>query len=285
MVPAIAGEPRIRQLRSLHSFADERDGWTLNDCPDVRPGMPVPTWCVTSVRRRSLHGEALLISYDNVAAISKAGCTFLAPASKTYVKAAELAACDLGQATEVGYAAQRDAHKDPGQLGRRHVLEDVQPFQIRNSRRKSDPPIRLRRVFVHSTARAHAAATSRAKKLARAEDDLNRLLSGLGGRFYPDEQKVTARLQQIARDRKAGPYLRYTAGTAPAGGGPGVTSASQASGQTASIPDATGPGPADTCHGTGSGGPGKPALMGVSGSLGPGGMPGAGDSSPVAAGG
>ena len=140
------------------------------------------------------------------------------------------------------------------------MLQDVQPFQIRNSRRKSDPPIRLRRVFVHSTARAHAAATSRAKKLARAEDDLNRLLSGLGGRFYPDEQKVTARLQQIARDRKAGPYLRYTVGTAPACGGPGVTSTSQASGQTASIPDATGPGPADTCHGTGSGGPGKPAL-------------------------
>ena len=105
------------------------------------------------------------------------------------MKAAELAACDLGQATEVGYAAQRDAHKDPGQLGRWHVLQDVQPFQIRNSRRKSDPPIRLRRVFVHSTARAHAAATSRAKKLARAEDDLNRLLSGLGGRFYPTSRR------------------------------------------------------------------------------------------------
>ena len=215
---------------------------------------------IAGAKKFLLIGDSKLISYDNVAAISKAGCTFLAPASKTYVKAAELAACDLGQATEVGYAAQRDAHKDPGQLGRWHVLQDAQPFQIRNSRRKSEPPIRLRRVFVHSTARAHAAATSRAKKLARAEDDLNRLLSGLGGRFYPDEQKVTARLQQIARDRKAGPYLRYAVGTAPAGGGPEVTSTSQASGQTASIPGATGPGPADTCHGTGSGGPGKPAL-------------------------
>ena len=154
-----------------------------------------------------LIGDSKLISYDNVAAIRKARCTFLAPASKLYVKAAELGARDLGQATEVGYVAGRDQHKKntPGQLGRWHVLEDGQPFQIRNSKRKSDPPIRLRRIFVHSTARAHAAATSRAKKLARAEDDLDRLLSGLGGRFYPDEQKVTARLQQIARDRKAGP--------------------------------------------------------------------------------
>ena len=82
------------------------------------------------------------------------------------VKAAELAACDLGPATEVGHVAGRDQHKkngNPGQLGRWHVLEDGQPFQIRNPKRKSDPPIPLRRVFVHSSARASAAATSRAK--------------------------------------------------------------------------------------------------------------------------
>ena len=192
---------------------------------------------IAGAKKFLLVGDSKLISYHNVAAISKARCTFLAPASKTYVKAAELGACDLGKATEVACTAQRDARKDPGQLGRWHVLEDDQPFWIRNSRRKSDPPIRLRRVFVHSTARAAAAATSRAKKLARAEDDLGRLVSGLGGRFYPSEQKVTARLQQIARDRNVGPCLRYTLGT----------------GQ-------TGPGPADTRQGSGSGGPGKPAL-------------------------
>ena len=216
---------------------------------------------IAGAKKFLLIGDSKLISYDNAAAISKAGCTFLAPASKTYVKAAELAACDLGKATEVAYVAGRDQHKkDTGRLGRWYVLEDSQPFQIRNSKRKSDPPIPLRRIFVHSTARAHAAATSRNKKLARAEDDLGRLVRGLGGRFYPDEQKVTARLQQIARDRKAGPYLRYTLSTAPAGGGPEDASTSQANSQAASIPDATGPGPADTCHGTGSGGPGKPAL-------------------------
>ncbi len=192
---------------------------------------------IAGAKKFLLVGDSKLISYHNVAAISKARCTFLAPASKTYVKAAELGACDLGKATEVACTAQRDARKDPGQPGRWHVLEDDQPFWIRNSRRKSDPPIRLRRVFVHSTARAAAAATSRAKKLARAEDDLGRLVSGLGGRFYPSEQKVTARLQQIARDRNVGPCLRYTLGT----------------GQ-------TGPGPADTRQGSGSGGPGKPAL-------------------------
>ena len=171
---------------------------------------------------------------------------------------AELAACDLGKATEVGYVAGRDQHKkNTAQLGRWYVLEDDQPFEIRNSKRKSDPPIRLRRIFVHSTARAAAAATSRAKKLARAEDDLGRLVSGLGGRFYPSEQKVSDRIKQISLARKVGPYLRYSLGTAPAAAasGPEGTSTSQAAGT-----GQTGPGPADTRQGSGSGGPGKPIL-------------------------
>jgi transposase len=217
-----------------------------------------------------LAGDSKLISYDNVAAISKARCTFLAPASKLYVKAAELAACDLGKATEVAYVAGRDQHKkntSPEKLGRWYVLQDDQPFWIRNSKRKSDPPIRLRRIFVHSTARAAAALTSRTRKLARAKDDLGRLISGLGGRFYPSQEKATERIKQIARDRKVGPYLRYTVGTAPAtaADGPEGTSTGQVSDQAAGAQatgagQASGPGPADTWQGTGSGGPGKPAL-------------------------
>jgi len=112
---------------------------------------------------------------------------------------------------------------------------------------------------VHSTARAGAAVTSRAKKLTRAKDDLDRLLPGLGGRFYPSQEKVTGRLQQIARDRKVGPYLRYTLGTAPADGREG-TSTGQGSDHATGTPEAAGPGPADTWHGSGSGRPGKPAL-------------------------
>jgi len=126
---------------------------------------------IAGTRTFLLIGDSKLISYHNVAAITGQGCTFLAPASKTYVKAAELAACDLAQASEAGYAAQRDARKDPGQRGRWHVLEDPRPFQIRNPKRKTGPPIMLRRIFVHSSARASAAAASRAKKLARAAAD------------------------------------------------------------------------------------------------------------------
>jgi len=200
---------------------------------------------IAGTRAFLLIGDSKLVSYDNVAAVAGKGCTFLAPASKTYVKAAELAACDLAQATQVSYTAQRDAHKDPGQRGRWHVLEDSRPFQIRNPKRKSDPPITLRRIFVHSSARATAAAASRAKKLARARDDLDRLARGLGGRFYPDEKAVTERLRQITVARKVGPYLRYTVSTTPAAGAAG---------------QAGGAGAAGRREDTGSSGPGKPAL-------------------------
>jgi transposase len=217
---------------------------------------------IAGAKKFLLIGDSRLISYDNVAAIKDKECTFLAPASKIYVSAAELAACDLATAIQVDYVAGRDEHKktsSPGQLGRWYVLEDDQPFWIRNSKRKSDPPIPLRRIFVHSTARAGAALTSRTRKLTRAREDLGRLVPGPGGRFYPDEQKVTDRIKQISRDRKTGPYLRYTIGTAPAGG-PDSASTGQVSGQAAGTPEATGPGPADSWQGTGSGGPGKPAL-------------------------
>jgi transposase len=203
---------------------------------------------IAGAKKFLLVGDSKLISYDNVAAIGAAGCTFLAPASKAYVTAAELAACDLARATEVGYVAGRDQHKkntSPGQLGRWHVLDDDQPFPIRSSKRKSDPPIRLRRIFVHSSARAGAAVTSRTRKLTRASEDLGRLISGLGGRFYPDEQKVTDRIKQISLARKVGPYLRYTTGTGQASAPAAGTEA---------------PGPADTWQGTGSCGPGKPTL-------------------------
>jgi hypothetical protein len=81
--------------------------------------------------------------------------------------------------------------------------------------RKKDPVLTLRRVFVHSSARAQAAATARAKKLDRARDDRDRLTRGLGSRHYPDPDAVTARIKVIARDRRVGAYLRTAVTTRP----------------------------------------------------------------------
>jgi hypothetical protein len=87
-------------------------------------------------------------------------------------------------------------------------------------KRKRDPVFTLRRVFVHSTARAHAAATARAKKLDRATGDLDRLVGGLGSRHYPDENAVTTRITAIASARRVTACLRTRTGTDPATGKP-----------------------------------------------------------------
>jgi transposase len=164
-----------------------------------------------------LIGDSKLVSYNNVSAMIDAGVEFIAPASKAYTPAATLAVLDPDSATEVDYVAQRDAGKPAGQRGRWRVTEDTTTL---TGKRKRDPTLTLRRVFVHSTARAHAAATARAKKLDRATDDLQRLQRGLGSRHYPDEKAVTARITAIASARRVTAYLRAETGTDPATGKP-----------------------------------------------------------------
>lgn len=163
-------------------------------------------------RRFLLVGDSKLVSYANLSDMVTAGVAFIAPASKTYVRAGELAALDRGAATEVDYTAGRDTAVPAAGRGSWAVREDAMAI---TGKRKCDPVLELRRVFVHSSARAAAAATARAKKLDRARDDLNRLGRGLGGRHYPDQTAVTTRITAIARDRRVGGYLRTEVGTDP----------------------------------------------------------------------
>ena len=167
--------------------------------------------------RMLIVGDSKLISYANLATMIGAKVAFIAPASKTYVPLEVLAAQDLSQASQVDYVAARDAGKPADQRGRWHVREDTMTLA---GPRKKDPILTLRRVFVHSSARAAAAVTARTKKLERAGDDLARLTRGLGSRHYPDTDAVTARIKVIARDRRVGAYLRTTVSTDPDTGKP-----------------------------------------------------------------
>jgi transposase len=160
-----------------------------------------------------LVGDSKLVSYTNVSAMITSGVGFIAPASKTYTPAATLAALDLDSAIEVDYVAQRDADTPAAARGRWRVTEDTTTL---TGKRKRDPVRTLRRVFVHSTARAAAAATARARKLDRARDDLDRLVRGLGSRHYPHEKAVTARITAITSARRVTAYLRTETGIDPA---------------------------------------------------------------------
>jgi hypothetical protein len=142
---------------------------------------------------------------------------FIAPASKTYVPAEVLAGLDVQAAAPVDYLAERDAGKPPEQRGSYRVVEDTMTIA---GKRKADPVLHLRRVFVWSSARAGAAATARTRKLDRARGDLERLTRGLGSRHYPDAETVTARVAAIAKARRATALLRAEVGTDQATGKP-----------------------------------------------------------------
>ena len=160
-------------------------------------------------RRLLLVGDSKLVSYANLCDIMAAGVDFIAPASKTYVPAEVLAGLQVQAATPVDYVAERDAGKDPARRGSYRVVEDTMTI---SGRRTTDPVLRVRRVFVWSSARAGAAATARARKLDRARDDLERLTRGLGSRHYPDAQAVAARLATIARSRRVTALLHAEVG-------------------------------------------------------------------------
>lgn len=172
---------------------------------------------IAGPRQFLLVGDSKLVSYGNLRDMIAAGVEFVAPASKTYVPARVLAELDLEAATEVDYVAERDRGKPAEQRGRWRVVEDTTTIA---GPRKKDPVVALRRVFVHSSARAHAAATARAKKLDRTAGDLERLERGLGSRHYPTEQAVAERISAINRARRVTAYLRTEVGTDPVTGKP-----------------------------------------------------------------
>ena len=68
--------------------------------------------------------------------------------------------------------------------------------------RKSDPPVHLRRILVYSSANAAGAAKASALKLAKATEDLDRLVRTAGTRFHPTADAVAARVQAIAARRR-----------------------------------------------------------------------------------
>lgn len=167
---------------------------------------------IADERRFLMIGDSKLVSYPNLAAIIRAKVSFIAPASKTYVSAAVLAACDIDAADRVDYIAERDVNKTEDERGSYRVREDT---MILTGKNKTEPDLTLRRVFVWSSARAAAAVNARAKKLERASGDLERLGRGLGGRYYPTTKEVTERITVIARERRVKNYLTTAIGTDP----------------------------------------------------------------------
>src|SRR5260370_34868761 len=74
--------------------------------------------------------------------------------------------------------------------------------------RKTDPPVHLRRILVYSPANADGQAKARARKLAAAAEELDRLVRTAGTRFHPTAAAVPAPAQAIPATRRGGAYHR-----------------------------------------------------------------------------
>ena len=153
-----------------------------------------------------LVGDSKLISYTNAAAMNAEGAGFVAPLAASRVPAGLFAALPAGAGTAVDYAPARDAGKPAAARGSYRVLEDG--GMDLHGPRKTDPPVHLRRILVYSTANAEGAAKARARKLAAAAAELDRLVRTAGTRFHPTADAVAARAQAIAAKRRVGTYLR-----------------------------------------------------------------------------
>jgi len=152
-----------------------------------------------------LVADSKLVSHGNITALLAAQVGFVAPLPAAKVPDAFYAGLDLAQADAVDYTALRDVGKDPADRGTYRVCEDT---YLMAGARKSDPVHRLRRVLVHSSANAAGQQVARAKKLAAARVLLDKLAAGCGTRYYPDPQKVAARLAVITSKHRVGAYLR-----------------------------------------------------------------------------
>ncbi len=172
---------------------------------------------LAGTRKVLLVGDSKLVSRGNIQAMNTARVTFIAPAGKAYLPATQLRALDPAGATPVDYLAERDQGSPAQRRGSYRVVEGGITLK---AKRKAEPDLAVRCVFVWSSAKAQAAATSRAKKLDRARADLERMQRGFGGPHYRTADKVTARVATIARSRKVTGYLRAQTGTDPATGKP-----------------------------------------------------------------
>jgi Domain of unknown function (DUF4277) len=152
-----------------------------------------------------LVGDSKLISYTNAAAMGAQGVGFVAPLAAARVPAGLFAALPPGAGAAVDYTAERDAGK-PAARGGYRVLEDG--GMDLPGPRKSDPPVHLRRILVYSPASADGQAKARARNLATAAEELDRLVRTAGTRFHPTADAVAARATAIATKRRVTAYLR-----------------------------------------------------------------------------
>jgi len=152
-----------------------------------------------NIKRFLMVGDSKMVSYDNLTALASAGVEFVAPLPAKAIEPAFFAALDPASAEPVDYVPLRVADRPTMDRPDYRVLEDIHTLA---GKRKSDPPLTVRRVLVYSGGNATAKAKARDKRLAKASEDLDKLTRLAGSRYYKTREKIAEKIGVIAKTRR-----------------------------------------------------------------------------------
>jgi hypothetical protein len=195
-----ASDRRVaRQVRTLQ--ASTADGTVLYSRPD--PGNAAELTLVGASLERLLQisGPGLLIVCDSAMGqpktlreINDAGVGFVVPL-RASAGFGERFLEDVGHDAlrPVRYLPEREAKLPASRRTRfKGALRD---WEIAGS--DTHPPLKLRVAYIHSSEEATQVADARERALAKAENALQRMHNGLGGRYYKTREQLERRVGQI----------------------------------------------------------------------------------------
>jgi hypothetical protein len=194
-----SGRRVARQVRTLQ--ASTPNGTVLYSRPD--PGNAAELTLVGASLQRllAISGPGLLIVCDSAMGqpktmreIDQAGVRFVVPLrASAGFRERFLTDAGGGALRRLQYVPQREA-KLPSKL--RTVFKGaLRDWEIPGN--DNQAPLKLRVAYIHSSEEATQVADARERALVKAEDALERMHNGLGGRYYKTREQVERRIGQI----------------------------------------------------------------------------------------
>jgi hypothetical protein len=202
-----ASDRRVaRQVRTLQACTP--DGTVLYSRPDPGNAAELSLVGASLERLLQISGPGLLIVCDSAIGqpktmreIDQAGVRFVVPLrASAGFRERFLAEVGHHGLRRVQYVPQRESKLPPKE---RTVFKGaLRDWEIPGNH--THAPLRLRVAYIHSSEEATQVADARERALANAEDALERMRNGLGGRYYKTREQVERRIGQILSVNIAG---------------------------------------------------------------------------------
>jgi hypothetical protein len=195
-----ASDRRVaRQVRTLQACT--ADGTVLYSRPDPGSAAELTLVGASLERLLAISGPGLLIVCDSAMGQSKtmreindAGVRFVVPL-RASAGFRQQFLTDVGHHAlrPVRYVPQRES--TPPASRRTRFKGALRDWEIPAT--GQHPSLRLRVAYIHSSEEATQVADARERALVKAEDALQRMHNGLGGRYYKTREQVERRIGQI----------------------------------------------------------------------------------------